>query len=47
MDLNKARRHALHVIASYVELQDSNLFEDNVARYRSLVDRYPELMLQK
>ncbi len=47
MQLTKARRHALHVIASYYELIDGNLFDDNIARYHSLVDRYHELMLQK
>lgn len=47
MQLAKARRHALQVIASYYELIDGNIFADNVERYRSLVDRYPELMLQK
>ncbi len=47
MDLSKARRHAIEVVASYYELVDGNTFENNVERYRSLVDRYPELLLQK
>ena len=47
MNMNKARRHALAVIDEFNTLCRTRTFANDEVRYEALVDRFPELMLQK